>query len=190
MQSFKIVCVGDGATGKTSLLQTFALDKFPDMYEPTVFDNYECSLLHEQKIYSLSLWDCAGQEDYKDMRVLSYPYTDIFILCYSCISPASYKNLDRWIEELYGYDKNANIVIVCTKVDCLKDPEICNLLLSKNIQPLTTADLDALSTKYPSIPRVECSSKTGWNVKKVFETAVHSLVNKPSENTRCRCNIQ
>ncbi len=190
MQSYKIVCVGDGATGKTSLLQTFALDKFPDMYEPTVFDNYACTLMYENTIVSLNLWDCAGQEDYKDMRKLSYPYTDVFILCYSCISPASYKNVDKWIEELKAFNAKANIVIVCTKVDCLKDPEICNLLLSKNINPLTTADLDALASKYPTISTVECSSKTGWNVKKVFETCVHLLrLNKQQKSSKLCCCI-
>ena len=185
MQSFKIVCVGDGATGKTSLLQTFALDKFPDLYEPTVFDNYCATMMYQSKTYCLNLWDCAGQEDYAPMRALSYPYTDVFLLCYSCISPSSYKNLDRWMQELRDYEPKAKIVIVCTKVDCLKDPEVCNLLFSKNVKPLTTADLDALEMKFPNVPRVECSSKTGWNVKKVFETAIELLTKKPTEKQGC-----
>ena len=35
----KLVIVGDGACGKTSLLIVFSKDQFPDVYVPTVFDN-------------------------------------------------------------------------------------------------------------------------------------------------------
>ena len=38
----KLVAVGDGAVGKTCLLNVFVNSKFPKEYEPTVFGNYEC----------------------------------------------------------------------------------------------------------------------------------------------------
>lgn len=187
MENYKIVAVGDGATGKTSLLQTFALNKFPELYEPTVFDNYQATMMYKESIYSLNLWDCAGQEDYKDMRKLSYPYTDVFILCYSCISPVSYKNLESWIYELREYDPKARIVIVCTKIDCLKDPEILTLLLEKGIKPLTTGDMLELNKKWPEIPTIECSSKKGWNIQQIFYTAIDLI--KRKEETKGCCSL-
>jgi Ras-related C3 botulinum toxin substrate 1 len=189
MQSYKIVAVGDGATGKTSLLQTFATDKFPDLYEPTVFDNYSTTMLYNDSIMSLNLWDCAGQEDYKDMRKLSYPNTDVFVLCYSCISPASYNNLDRWVQEIKEYEPNARIVIVCTKVDCLKDPEVLEKCTEKSIQPLTTADVLKLNQKWPHISTVECSAKTGFNVKQVFYVAIDLIHRPPLDTTKQSCCV-
>lgn len=36
----KLVIVGDGACGKTCLLIVFSKDEFPEVYVPTVFENY------------------------------------------------------------------------------------------------------------------------------------------------------
>ena len=44
----KLVAVGDGAVGKTCLLNVFVNDAFPEKYTPTVFENYEFDV--QQKI--------------------------------------------------------------------------------------------------------------------------------------------
>jgi small GTP-binding protein len=45
------------------------------------------------KTISLGLWDTAGQEDYDRLRPLSYPQTDVFLICFSLVSPPSYENV-------------------------------------------------------------------------------------------------
>ena len=42
---------------------------------------------------SLGLWDTAGQEDYDRLRPLSYPQTDVFLICFSIVSPPSFDNV-------------------------------------------------------------------------------------------------
>ena len=42
---------------------------------------------------TLNLWDTAGQEEYARLRTLSYPGTDVFIICFSLVSPASLENV-------------------------------------------------------------------------------------------------
>lgn len=45
------------------------------------------------KPISLGLWDTAGQEDYERLRPLSYPQTDVFLICFSVVSPPSFDNV-------------------------------------------------------------------------------------------------
>jgi GTPase SAR1 family protein len=47
----------------------------------------------EGKPINLGLWDTAGQEDYDRLRPLSYPQTDVFIVCFSIISSPSFENV-------------------------------------------------------------------------------------------------
>ena len=57
----KLVIVGDGACGKTCLLIVFSKDQFPEVYVPTVFENYVADIEVDSKCVELALWDTAGE---------------------------------------------------------------------------------------------------------------------------------
>ena len=48
-----------------------------------VFDNYAVTVMIGGEPYMLGLFDTAGQEDYDRLRPLSYPQTDVLLVCFS-----------------------------------------------------------------------------------------------------------
>src|SRR6185312_12482140 len=96
----KLVVVGDGACGKTCLLIVFSSGTFPDMYIPTVFENYVSTIGVDGKNVELALWDTAGQEDYDRLRPLSYPDANVVLICFSIDHPGSLANV--W-EKVYSH---------------------------------------------------------------------------------------
>ncbi|KAJ7346066.1 small GTPase-binding protein [Mycena albidolilacea] len=96
----KLVIVGDGACGKTSLLILFAEGTFSEAYVPTVFENTVTDVHVDGRDVELSLWDTAGQEDYDRLRPLSYPDAHVILICFAVDSRDSFENIEeKWAPE-------------------------------------------------------------------------------------------
>ena len=89
----KLVVVGDGGCGKTCLLIVYSQNRFPEEYVPTVFENYIPIVEFHGKLVEFALWDTAGQEEYDRLRPLSYPETDVILMCFAVDYPASLVNV-------------------------------------------------------------------------------------------------
>lgn len=114
----KVVIVGDGESGKTCLLRVFFEDIFPEVYVPTVFDNYSTTIQVDGKTVELDLWDTAGQDDYDRLRPLSYGNADVIIVCYSIDTAKSLINvIDKWVPEVRYFCNDVPVVLVGNKKD-------------------------------------------------------------------------
>jgi len=177
VQSIKLVVVGDGAVGKTCLLIAYTSNSFPREYVPTVFDNYTAHVMVESRTISLGLWDTAGQEDYDRLRPLSYPSTDVFLLCFSLVNPTSFKNVKiKWLREVRHHCPNAKLILVGTKVDAREDPETVEKIKAQGLKPVETAEGEALAKEIGAIRYMECSALTQKGLKNVFDEAIKAIL--------------
>jgi small GTP-binding protein len=177
MQNVKCVVVGDGAVGKTCLLATYAKDEFPSEYVPTVFDNYETAVMIDGVCYNLNLWDTAGQEEYDKLRHLSYPETDIFVICFSLVDPDSFYNVNkRWAKEVKEHCPGAPILLVGTKADLRSDPEVINQLRSTGKKPISASEAQKLAHDIKAVKFIECSALTQQGVRTVFDEALRVVI--------------
>ncbi len=107
-------------------------------YVPTVFDNYEAEILVEGQNVKFSLWDTAGQEGYSRIRTLSYPKTDIFLVCFSVVKHTSFDNVaEKWCPELHHHCPNVPMILVGTQIDLREDEKTLKDLAKLNKEPIT-----------------------------------------------------
>lgn len=174
MQNIKCVVVGDGAVGKTCLLISYTTNAFPGEYIPTVFDNYSANVIVDGRPINLGLWDTAGQEDYDRLRPLSYPQTDIFLVCFAVISPSSFANVrTKWIPEIQAHvSPRVPFILVGTKADLRKDEHVLQTLQHKGTGLVDAAQAQQECRSLGGAKYMECSALTQGGLKKVFDEAI------------------
>jgi len=188
----KLVVIGDGAVGKTCLLISYANNKFPEEYIPTVFDNYVVNITAGSDTIELGLWDTAGQEEYDRLRPLSYANANVFLVCFAVVNPISFENIvSKWYQEVVHFCQDVPLVLVGTKVDLRKDEKIIESLRQTNQQPITTAQGQDLARKIKAFKYLECSARTQENLKTVFDEAIKAVISPkpPPKSKKTKCTI-
>lgn len=212
VQTVKCVVVGDGAVGKTCLLSAYTTNSFPGDYAPTVFDNYSASLTlqpaasaaskdkssgaastAEPILVSMGLWDTAGQEDYDRIRPLTYPDTDVFLVCYSVLNRKSLANaLGKWASEVRRATRaSVPLVLVGCKRDLREAKDAPALeagtatattdtpalqIEERGQEPITEEEGRRAAEELGAVAFFECSALKRQGLAEVFEGAARVVV--------------
>ncbi|XP_045703384.1 rho-related GTP-binding protein RhoG-like [Phyllostomus hastatus] len=188
MQTIKCVVVGDGAVGKTCLLISYTTKSFPEEYIPTVFDNYSAQTSVDGQLVSLNLWDTAGQEEYDRLRTLSYPQTNIFVICFSISSPSSYDNVrHKWYPEVTHHCPNVPVLLVGTKSDLRTDDETVKKLKEQSLVPTTFQQGIILAKQVGAVKYLECSALLQDGVQEVFLEAIRAVLYPATKKSTKKC---
>lgn len=179
----KLVIVGDGACGKTSLVMVQAQNTFPTAYVPTVFENYVTEIKAENgKIVQLALWDTAGQEDYDRLRPLSYPDSNIVLICFSIDNPSSLENAkQKWAIEVDHYCPNVPKILIGLKADLRKQQMVSSLMsprlpnYSSTPKLVSVESAQEVAFEIGAWKYIECSAKLRYGVDEIFDAALNAI---------------
>lgn len=122
-----------------------------------------------------------GQEDYDRLRPLSYPQTDVFLVCFSVTSPPSFENVrEKWIPEVHHHCPGVPCLIVGTQIDLRDDGQVIEKLARQKQRPVPTEQGERLSRELGAVKYVECSALTQKGLKNVFDEVRNPFDNVPS----------
>ncbi|XP_037608270.1 rho-related GTP-binding protein RhoF [Sebastes umbrosus] len=168
----KIVIVGDGGCGKTSLVMVYAKGDFPEKYAPSVFEKYVTTISLGGKEIKLNLYDTAGQEDYDRLRPLSYQEVDLVLVCFDVTNPTSHENvLIKWHPEVKHFCPDTPVILIGCKTDLRKDKECTRKLKAMDQAPITYIQGEETRQVMNAELYLECSAKYQENVEDLFREA-------------------
>ncbi|KAJ1344816.1 cell division control protein 42 [Batrachochytrium salamandrivorans] len=157
-----------------------------------------CHLVHVEIIrvlnfgnepYTLGLFDTAGQEDYDRLRPLSYPQTDVFLVCFSVVSPASFENVkEKWFPEVRHHCPGVPCLIVGTQMDLRDDSATIEKLAKNRQKPITTDSGERMAKELQAVKYLECSALTQKGLKNVFDEAIIAALEPPKKDKK-KCMV-
>ena len=178
---YKIIVVGDGGVGKTSLIKKFTEGSFEKDYIKTIgaqFSKYE-SERNGDKI-KLLFWDIAGQEDFQFLLPSFYQNAKAAIIAYSLeeneLGMNSFAHILNWNENIENYCGNIPILVFANKVDLVIEG---NLDMSK---------LQKLMDDNDFFGYYLTSAKTGQGVIKAFNTIINRIYDQSDLHLNFRTN--
>lgn len=166
-ESLKVIVVGDGNVGKTSMLKRFCKNDFTETYKKTIGAEYmekEVFLQQSQSSVKLMLWDTAGQEVFNALTASYYRGAAACVLAFSTSDIDSYHNVAKWKQKVEDQCGTITMVLCQTKIDLVEE------FAKEGKQHITTADGEALGAKL-GLPYFPISTKKNYNVTNMFESA-------------------
>jgi len=155
---FKIVVLGDGAVGKTSLIKRYTEEKFQSDYILTIGANFAVKNIEvDGVVVKLQIWDLAGQPQFKEVRGSFYRGAVGAMYVYDVCRVESYNNLLNWKAELTKICGEIPGVLLANKID---------LVDYRKVTPEMGAEL---AERLGGVPYFETSAATGVGVAEAFQ---------------------
>ncbi|KAG9024282.1 GTP-binding protein Rho1 [Serendipita sp. 407] len=188
----KIVAVGDPGVGKTRMLIRFHSGEFHEYFMPTFHDNYTEDVHLDRKRMEIVVWDTPGHEEYDRLRPLTYPETDVFLICFSVDDMTSFENVEvKWVPEVLHFRSNARVpyLLVGCRSDLRRDRKVIESFRKAGLEFITSEKADSLAQSIGAVMYLECSAVTGEGVSEVFEQATRAALSSQKSKNPKSCLI-
>ena len=156
-------------------------------YIPTVFDSCNVNITVDGRDVELGLFDTSPNDQ---LRVLAYPQTDVFLICFSIVYPPSFENVSKiWYPEIRHYAPNTPFLLVGLKEDLKADQETIAKLRDRRMAPITFEEGSALAKHIGASQYIECSALTTKGLLFVFDQAVKTVGGAPLKQKKGICQL-
>jgi Ras-related protein Rab-6A len=167
----KIVLIGEGGVGKTSLLKRYTWNTFDESMKLTVGVDFAAKNVHQDEWgATLQIWDLGGQIRFRDLAISYFKGARLAIAVFDISSRYTMDRLDDWITSLYESVPDCPLVIVGNKSD-LRDA-------FEDRRPLVTLQEGIEYAAHYNGPFIEASAKDGRGVQEVFDAVTQILAER------------
>ena len=162
---FKIILIGNSGVGKSSILQRYMKRTFDSNYKVTIgVDFLMKSLIINEQIVKLQVWDTAGQEKYKSMVSSYYRGAHVALIVFDLTSHASFEALPTWVENFYkNGPEQKNTILIGNKKDLVEERQV-------------SQEEVELFSQTNNMIYFETSAKDGDNIDYVFSYTAEKLL--------------
>ncbi|XP_071140716.1 ras-related protein Rab-23-like [Mytilus galloprovincialis] len=120
--AIKVVVVGNGAVGKSSMIQRYCKGIFTKDYKKTIgVDFLERQIEVNTEDVRLMLWDTAGQEEFDAITKAYYRGAQACVLAFSTVDRESFEAVESWKKKVEDEVGEIGMVIVQNKIDLIDD---------------------------------------------------------------------
>ena len=175
---FKILTIGDGGVGKTSILRRYVENKFLKHHLSTIgIDFLSKTLKIKDKEIKLKIWDTAGQERYRQITSHIYKDADGIILVFDVTSEESFNQITDWMEQIKNNvsKEEINLILIGNKCD----------LADRMVEKERGEEM----AKNLKIKYFETSALTGQGINEAFEELAKQIFKNKNPNENISRNI-
>lgn len=168
--SFKVIIIGPGAVGKTSLLNRFVHNEFSLKYKLTIGVDFLTKALEYEptKFVKLHIWDIGGQEKFKFLHRSFYEGAFGALIVFDLSRHQTFSSMKEWLSEMRSIvNDEIPSIIIGNKSDLI--PEIGQIIDRSEVEEYA---------KKEGCNYVETSAKTGDNVENAFVELTHHMIKK------------
>jgi len=171
---FKVILIGPGAVGKTSLLHRFVENKFSFRYKLTIGADFLSKIIEgypkPDTTCKLQIWDIGGQDRYKFLRANFFDGSNGALVVFDISRWHTFTELDDWLSDLQEFaGKDVPFILIGNKVDLIEDIG----------EEYDKESAEHLAKRENSV-FISTSAKSGENVEGAFLNLTHKMIKKAS----------
>ncbi|MHA1966422.1 MAG: Rab family GTPase [Candidatus Hodarchaeales archaeon] len=169
----KIVMLGQGGVGKTSLVRRYVQNTFSHNYQQTIGSNFLLKKLELDKNTRMlmQLWDLSGQDSFRSVRSQYFLYSRGAILVFDLTRTSTLYALDKWFDDLIKRAGEIPLMVIGNKVDLEEQIEV------------DTYEAESIAEKF-NAKYVETSALTGAGVEDTFRDLAWQIIKQISAKSK------